>query len=634
MCGICGILSTASDPKVSMRVESMNSAMVHRGPDDFGQASLGPLTMAMRRLSIIDLSPRGRQPMANEDETVWIVFNGEIYNFQEERTWLEQKGHVFRSRTDTEVIVHLYEELGQECVHRLRGMFAFAIWDCRSEELFLARDRLGIKPLYYAELPDVLIFASEIKAILASGLLRPELNLIALDYYLTFGCVPAPDTLIDRIQALPPGHAIRVKNGHLVAYRYWDLPKEGIVNCDDKEVIPRVRDLLQESIRLHQVSDVPLGAFLSGGIDSTAVVGLMSRLLNEPVRTFSVGFLDVAKRFDELEYARQVADAFGTKHTEVIIDGSKVVNELNNIVWHLDQPSGDGVNSYFVSLAASQGGLKVALSGLGADELFGGYGTYDFIPKWGGIARAWGRVPLPVRGLLGQLLGFISQTGRTRGRLHKLGRLNYVDSPLTLYLLARALLWPEERRRIYNVELLRELCLPSDDTALLEQYLGSEDSLWQVVSRLEMRNYMGHRLLRDTDVMSMAHSLEVRVPLIDHKLVEFVTGLPYQWHRNRAVPKSLMTAALENLLPKRIAHRPKHGFEFPMAHWMRNELREVIEDIFSPRVVRQRGLFNPSPLQELYRSFLSGNQEYMTVWQFVVLELWMRRYIDNPILTT
>jgi len=628
MCGISGLLSThlSKDDRQAI-VERMCTSIAHRGPDSAGTRDFDIVSLGMRRLSIIDLSTNGEQPMSNEDGTIWIVYNGEVYNFQEQRDWLIERGHVFRSRTDTEVVIHLYEELGDNCVHRLRGMFAFAIYDLPKRELFLARDRLGIKPLYYAESADQFIFGSELKALLASRLLQPELDMEALDQYLTFGSVPAPKTLLKGVKALPPGHAIRIQNGKSNVYRYWDLPAEGTTECADNEVIPRIRHLLEESIRLHQISDAPLGAFLSGGIDSTAVVGAMSQALDGPVNTFAVGFHDAPARFQELNYARLAAATFNATHTEVLIDGRDVLDELDRAVWYLDQPSYDGINTYFVSRAARQGGLKVALSGLGGDEIFGGYGTYDFVPKWGAASQAWGQVPFALRNIAARAIGVLSKVRATGGRGHKLERLRYVDSPVTLYALTRVLLWSEERNQLYAPG-----AQPSSNgkvDTLLAEYIQPGGSLWHMVTQLETRTYMGHRLLRDTDAMSMAHSLEVRVPLIDHELVEFVVGLPSRWHRNNGQPKQLLTSAMSHILPSEIVSRPKHGFEFPMAHWMKNELREVVEDTFSQESIRRRGLFNPTRLQALYQSFLKGHQDYPTIWQFVILELWLRKYLDE-----
>jgi asparagine synthase (glutamine-hydrolysing) len=630
MCGIAGLLAPDMSGDVrQVAVQRMCDAMVHRGPDSGASRDFDIVSLGMRRLSIIDLSANGEQPMTNEDGSIWLVYNGEIYNFQELRDWLERKGHTFRSRTDTEVVIHLYEELGAECVHRLRGMFAFAVYDRKKREMFLTRDRLGIKPLYYAQLGNKFIFASELKALLASGLFPAEVDLEAMDQYLTFGSVPAPKTMLKGVYALPPGHSVEIRNSQISVHRYWELPPEGSTICPDDDVIAQTRHLLDESIRLHQISDAPLGAFLSGGIDSTLVVGAMSRALDKPVSTFAVGFRNAPGRFQELDYARLAANQFQANHTEVLIDGRLVLDQLERAVWYLDQPSADGINTYFVSRAAHEGGLKVALSGLGGDEIFGGYGTYDFIPKWGNAARMWGKVPGSVRGLASRAFGVIGKSRRTAGRLHKLERLHYVDSPTTLYALTRVLLWSRERAEIFAANGGEHPIAITAVDDILADYLRPGGSLWHMVTQLETRTYMGHRLLRDTDAMSMAHSLEVRVPLIDHELVEFVVGLPAHWHRNHGQPKRLLTLAMADILPESIVSRRKHGFEFPIAHWMRQELRPIVEDTLSPESVQRRGLFNSSGLQNLYQSFLDGHQDYPTVWQFVILELWLRKYIDG-----
>lgn len=601
--------------------------MRHRGPDSEGLRDLDFAVLGMRRLRIIDLTPDGDQPMTNEDGSVWAVMNGEIYNFVDLRNELSASGHVFRSKTDTEVLLHLWEEVGPRLVDHLRGMYALAVADVRQRRVFLARDRLGIKPLYYTENGDRLAFASELKALVAADLAPREIDFDALDDYLTFGCVPAPRTMLRGVRALPPAHAIDIADGRMNVYRYWDLPAEGSVQSVPSEVVPRVRELLEDSIRRQCQSDVPLGAFLSGGIDSSAVVGLMSQVTGRTPRTFNVSFVGAPTRFNEATHARLVAERFGTDHTEVVLDGATVRDELEKIVWYLDQPSADGINSYFVSRAASDGGLVVALSGLGGDELFGGYGTYRLVPRLAPLARAWGVVPAAVREAAGRGLHGVAAARPTGGRWHKVERLPDVDSALSLYAVARTLLWPPERASLWREEARARANGRHDPAALLGQYVEPHESLLRMVTRLEMRNYMAHRLLRDTDAMSMAHSLEVRVPLIDDELVSFVTGVG---HRPKGrEPKPLLVAALGNLLPAAIVERPKHGFEFPMDHWMRHELRPVVEDALSPATVAARGLFDPNAVRALYRRFLAGNQEYQAVWQLVVFELWTRAYIDR-----
>jgi asparagine synthase (glutamine-hydrolysing) len=615
----------------------MCAAMVHRGPDDAGLRDFGAVgcCIGMRRLSIIDCSPEGRQPMANEDGSKWVILNGEIYNFQVLRSELRGRGHVFRSRTDTEVIPHLYEEVGAACCERLRGMFGFALWDGDRRELLLARDRLGIKPLYYAEVPGGWAFASEVGALLASGLVEAELDPLALDHYLAFGYTVPPRTLVKGVFALLPGHRAFIRGRRLTVEQWWDFPEIGSLSLPEEEIVPCLRALLEESVRLHRISDVPVGAFLSGGIDSTAVVGLMSRLLDEPVRTFSVGFdTRVPKRLDERGYAREAARAFGTEHNEVVVGGRDVLKELPRIVERLDQPSFDGINTYLVSQAAKRGGLTVALSGLGGDEVFGGYGSFQVIPRWGGAARLWGGLPFPLRrGMAAALARGGAVLGGERARL-KAGRLGWVDgSPESLYALARLTLWPEERKSLYSADLRAQIRAEDRDgegaSVSLRALVRPDDRPWRTVSLLEMQAYMGWRLLRDTDAMSMAHSLEVRVPLVDHEVVAFVCGLPAGWERRWGHPKRLLTAALSDVLPPRIVDRRKQGFAFPMGAWMKTDLRGVVEETLSPDSVRRRGLFSAEEIGLLYTRFRKGTHGCATVWSLVVLELWMRAVLDG-----
>ncbi|MBI3126039.1 MAG: asparagine synthase (glutamine-hydrolyzing) [Candidatus Tectomicrobia bacterium] len=630
MCGIAGIITEKLSPWARREaVERMCAAMVHRGPDDAGVEEFSSACLGMRRLNIIDTSARGRQPMPNEDKSVWVVLNGEIYNFQFLRSELEGRGHVFRSGADTEVILHLYEEMGEGLCRHLRGMFGFAVWDGPCRRMLFARDRLGIKPFYYAEVPGGWVFASEVGALTASGLVGTEPDYAALDHYLSFGYVPPPRTALRGVHVLPPGHLARIRNGRFSVEQWWDFPEAGEGPDPADDTPARLRSVLEESVRLHRISDVPLGAFLSGGIDSTALVGLMARMTERPVRTFSVGFSDAPEGFDERSYAREAAAAFGAEHTEVVMNGAVVREELPRIIRHLDQPSFDGVNTYLVSRAAREGGVTVALSGLGGDEVFGGYDTYQMIPRWASAARMWGRIPLALRRALGRALGggVANGVSATSARARKLGRLPWVDSPLGLYALARLTLWPAEKAALYGEDGRSPLAEASGADSVLDllpALARGGGRPWTMVSRLEMQIYMCWRLLRDTDAMSMAHSLEVRVPLIDHEVVEFVCSLPAGWERRWGHPKRLLTEALSDLLPPRIVSRTKQGFAFPMEKWMKAELREVVEDALSVQSVRRRGFFSPLKVRALYEGFLRGEYEYPVIWQFVVLELWLR----------
>jgi len=634
MCGICGIVTPdfSGNEKTSI-VQKMSNVMAHRGPDDHGHIKLKDACLGMRRLSIIDPSPAGHQPMCNENGTIWIVANGMIYNYKELRGHLLNRGHTFKSQSDIEVIIHLYEEYGRECIHKLRGMFAFAIYDDVKRELFIARDRLGIKPLYYSVPSGRFMFASEIKSIVKSGLVEPELNLEAIDLYLSFGYVPPPWTMLKGVHALLPGHYIDVKDTQVTVNKWWGFPEEGATECPHDDIIPQVRHLLEESIRLHQVSDVPIGAFLSGGVDSTAVVGLMSQVSDKAIKTFSVGFeSNVPGRFNELTHAKMVARKFQTDHTEVILKGQDVADELENIVWYLDQPSFDGINTYFVSRAAKQGGLTVALSGLGGDELFGGYGSYQVIPRLSPYLKLWGRLPESIQTSIVRILELTVGKLSNGDRMCKIGKLGWVDSPVALYALARLNLWPLEKKQLYSPSFLKKSEVANGhigSLALLENYAGNDHSTWRMVTELELQTYMNWRLLRDTDVMSMAHSLEVRVPLIDHELVEFMCGLPEGWQKGLGYPKRLLTTSLSDIILEDIIKKPKHGFEFPIEHWMKRELKQVVEDTLSARTIKERGLFSPDGVQSLYKGFLRGNYSYPVIWQLVVLELWLRQMIDN-----
>jgi len=633
MCGICGIINSSLPESNNIEiVKRMCDSMIHRGPDDYGYKCLGPHCLGMRRLSIIDTSPQGHQPMPNEDETIWLICNGEIYNFKEKRNWLEKKGHRFRSKTDVEVILHLYEEFGVEHLNHLRGMFTFALWDTRKDEFFLVRDRLGIKLVYFLECNDNLIFASELRSLISSRMFQPEIDLRSLDLYLSFGYVPQPKTLLRGVRVLQAGHALHMKGKNVTIFKYWDFPKPGSNKVPGREIIPMARQLLKETIAIHQISDVPLGAFLSGGIDSTAIVGLMSSLADEPVRTFSVGFCDVPSRYNELDIARKTAQRFATKHTEVIVSGQDVLNRINEIISHMDHPSFDGINSYFVSMAAKAGGVTVALSGLGGDELFGGYGSFNVIARWFKAIKLWGLTPFSLRKLFIKMISRQAIPGLTKGRYRKINCLPWVDSPIGLYCVARLLLWPEEKMRLYSPEIYHFLNNTQDNqkiVSLLEEYVRFDSNPWHMVSRLEMTIYMIWRLLRDTDVMSTAHSLEVRVPFVDHKLVEFMCGLPVGWVKRWGVSKKILVESLGDLLPKEVVDQPKHGFEFPMKQWMTNELRYVVEDTLSEDSIKKRGLFNHKNILDLYHQFLRDECSYPIIWQFVVLELWIRSIFEK-----
>ncbi len=644
MCGIFGMVGVP-DPAA---IDQACDAMRHRGPDDRGAYVDARAGLGMTRLAILDLSRAGHQPMGTDDGFLWVVHNGEVYNFGEERRRLEAKGLRFRSHTDTEVILRLYEEMGPACVDRLRGMFAFAIWDARERRLFAVRDRLGIKPLYYAWDGRRLVFASELKALLASGLVKNRLSMEGLALYLTFGYVPSPCTLIEGVQALQPGHHMTLEKERLTVRRYWDLPTGGdrpaAPLAGEREMAARLRTLLTESVRLRLISDVPIGAFLSGGIDSGAVVALMAEARSGPVKTFSVGFDADGRDLDETDDAAFLAKHLGTDHTRCIVTGREVAEMVDRLGRALDQPSFDGINSYVVSQVA-RSSVTVALTGLGGDELFAGYPHFWRL-HWEYRNGGW-----PHRAQQG-IKAALAAAGSLfepwfRGTI--LDR--YVDWArvqhgfVTRYGLSRTLFPPAQQRA---------LCTPGLAAAasigrLASDYLGPLDDpgahdLMARVSRLDLKGYMAHVLLRDMDAMSMAHSLEVRVPLIDHRLVEFAYALPgsYKYRPTDTAPpggereatyrqmgaKRILIESVRDLLPVGYEDRPKTGFRLPMASWMKGALRPAVEDLLGKASVQRRGLFKPETVAGLLAGFHGGAIPWHQVWALAALELWQRQVLD------
>ena len=629
MCGISGAF-VASEPSridVMGTVRAMTAAMDHRGPDDEGFFLDGRVGLGARRLAIIDLNG-GKQPLTNEDGSCAVVLNGEIYNFKDLRTDLIGLGHRFRTRSDTEVIVHAYEEWGQACVHRLRGMFAFAIYDGRARRLFLARDRLGIKPLYYHDRDGVFLFASEVRALLAGRLVRRRLDPIGLWEYLGYQSVPAPRTLIQGVQMLEPGHWLAVDAGGVVTGgRYWDLlemasPEARAASAEEARV--RVGTLLRESIALHLVSDVPVATFLSGGIDSSAVVGLLREAGQRP-RTFSVVFGEGA--YDEARYARQVAERFDADHTEVLLKERELLEHLPEALAAMDHPSGDGVNTYVVSRAVHQAGVKVVLSGLGGDELFSGYPS-TALGCAAGWRRLWGHIPERLRTLAG---GATRALGGSSVFVRKAAALVESDGTMAaMFPVMREVFSKSQRRELLEepwshaadgyrdscVDLLRETFARAPHAGELSR-----------ISYAETRTYTHDVLLRDTDQMSMAHGLEVRVPLLDHVLAEYVVGLADAHKRPNGVPKRLLVESLPGLLPHEVVHRPKQGFVLPLERWMRAALRPFCEERLSPNRLGRRGLFRPVALEKFWQAFLSGHRSvsWSRLWVLVVLEEWLER---------
>jgi asparagine synthase (glutamine-hydrolysing) len=639
MCGIAGILSAAgASPlqgadSLQAPLERMLEHISHRGPDDSGLRVVRQQAVAVglghTRLAIIDLSPSGHQPMHDPRTGNWITFNGEIYNYREVRKQLDADTDSWRSESDTEVILRAYERWGKDCLQRLRGMFAFALWDNERQELFIARDRLGIKPLYYYQAPGLFLFGSEVRSVLASDLVPRKLDTVALWEYLGYQSVPAPRTLVAGVKALRPGCWLSVdKTAQVSEGCYWDLlanASREAQTASASESRRRVRELLEEAVALHLVSDVPVGAFLSGGIDSSAIVALVREAGRQP-RTFSVVFDET--KFDENVYARQIADRFQTDHREVHLTENSLLEQLPQALTEMDQPTGDGMNTYVVARAVRASGIKVALSGLGGDEFFAGYPSFKRLRRTIKYLRHWTIAPQGLRRLAA---GAIKTLGGSSVQAAKAASIIGGDGTLaSVFPVTRQVLSIEQRRSLMH-DSWQQAGFESADPyveLLQEKYRETASAeMLSLISYAEGRTYMHDVLLRDTDQMSMAHALEVRVPLLDHKLVEYLMGLPDERKVSNGTPKRLLVESLNGLLPEEIVQRPKRGFTLPFEPWMRGGLRRFCEERLSMERTSGRGLFRPERVNQLWQSFLAGRSDvsWSRLWILVVLEDWLER---------
>lgn len=624
MCGIAGVVSATRESNITEAlVRHMCDQIVYRGPDDEGLYVADGAGLGMRRLSIIDLSG-GHQPVFNEDRSAWVVFNGEIYNFPELRPELEKRGHRFYTKTDTEVIIHLYEEMGAECVQKLRGMFSLAIYDQTKRKLVLARDRLGKKPLHYALLKDKLYFGSEIKSILAVAPELAEVNAQGLLEYLYYGYIPDPITVFTGIQKLPPGHLLEFEKGKIHLRQYWDLPQYSThAPKSEEECLEELEGRLLEATRIRLISDVPLGAFLSGGTDSSTIVALMARASSGPVKTFSIGFTKAD--FNEAEYARMVARKFGTDHHEMILEPD-VVETVEHLTSSLEEPFGDSsmLPTYYVSQMARQH-VTVALSGDGGDEIFAGYDRYrihanrrffEHIPDW---ARRFYR---------DQLFRLMPRSMRGRKFSYNVTlpwRERYVDG--------LSFVPAFERDTPLLSDDFRQVLRSSDDPQnVLLRYFAKAPAHDPVSELLyvDTKTYMAADILTKVDRMSMLNSLEVRVPILDHQLVEWVTGLPPEWKLRGNIQKYILRKLAERVgVPREALSRPKQGFALPLVHWMRNELKDVLMILLEPRTL-QRGYFEAEGIRKLMNDHLyEGRVLTGRIWRLLMFELWHRNFLEK-----
>ena len=635
MCGIAGgvFWNHESIGDLSAVVRAMTNALAHRGPDGEGLTmcmragdeshARGPrAVLGHRRLAIIDLTDRAAQPMTSPSG-VTLTFNGEIYNFKEIRRELESYGRRFRSDSDTEVVLQGYEQWGEAIVNRLRGMYAFAIWDPRLEVILLARDRLGIKPLYLHRTSRHLLFASEVRSLLASGLLPRQIDLVAVDQFLAFQSVAPPRTLVRGVEMMPPATCFMAgSGGQLKERRYWDLLGSADRQRVASDSTVQVGELLEESTRLHLVSDVPVGVFLSSGVDSTAVAALVRRAGAVP-RTFCVSF--PGTRYDEGPRAREIAAQLGAEHVDIPLAESECRRQIPQALAAIDHPSADGVNTYVVSHAVSAAGLKVALSGLGGDELFGGYPSFRRLRQFARYARAWRWSPAPMRRIAAATVrSFASASPSTS----KAAALLETDGGLAETYPVLRQLFPQERRRELLGSAVVEMAAAQGNpyVRLLDRALERcpDAGLMSLVSYAEARTYMHDVLLRDTDQMSMRHGLEVRVPLLDHQLVEYVMGLPDDVKQVNGIPKRLLVDAVGGSVLREVAARPKQGFVMPFDLWMRDELRDFCEASLGPTGAAQQRVLRADAVKSVWLSFLNGSGEtWSRPWALVALNAWM-----------
>jgi asparagine synthase (glutamine-hydrolysing) len=651
VCGICGAAFATRTPEAEKQVRAMTGALRHRGPDEDGFLVNDPrapgLALGMRRLSIIDLGG-GHQPVWNEARDVAVIFNGEIYNYRELRERLTSLGHTFATQSDTEVLVHAWEEWGEDCLHELRGMFAVALLDLRKRYataplLFLARDPLGIKPLYYTQTADGFVFASEVRALLARGDtvgVSKQMSPDALTSYLLFGSVSEPVTLLEGIFSLPPGHRMLLyvpeRRRTPRARPWWDLMRSPAARDPRKPrvfeaAVARTRPLLEDAVRAHLIADVPVGLFLSSGMDSGAIAAIAGKL-KPNIWSFTLSFPGTA--YDEAPLARAVAKACGTQHREVALDGGGMLGRLDEAVAALDQPTMDGINTYFVSWAAREVGLKVALSGLGGDELFGGYRTFENVPRLERLIRtAWFAPAAVRRGLAPILRGLIGNRASSDGVRKVIDAWIAPDALPHPYFFTRTLFPVAELHRLTEPQF-RPSTVHADGVTLEPTWVGRLQTISDTarklepiaaISWLEMRSYMVNTLLRDTDSVSMAQSLEVRVPLLDTPLVEFVSSLPDAARQRQGAQKALLAESLGDVLPRQVFEQRKKTFTLPWKDWLRGPLRARVEASLADLSPALQPHLHKNGVRSVWQDFLAGKTSWSRPWSLYVLNEWCRQ---------
>jgi asparagine synthase (glutamine-hydrolysing) len=623
VCGIAGFLSLDQQAAPDREaVQRMCDAMVHRGPDDHGLRVDGPCALGHRRLSIIDLRPEGAQPMTNEDDTVSVVVNGEFYNFLELRNDLEARGHRFKSRSDSEVALHLYEEYGVDFLDHLRGMFAIALWDAPQRRLVLARDRFGQKPLYYHADRKALVFASELGGLVASGSFEKRVDLDGIDAFIAMQYIPAPLTAYEGVKKLPMGHRLICENGVVHEPEpYYTLRFDETRPGSIEDLTHELREVLEEAVRIRLMSDVPLGAFLSGGVDSSLIVALMAIQSSQPVKTFSVGF--PSKSFSELPYAKMVADEYETDHHEMIVEPN-MASVVPQLVRHYGEPFADtsALPTWYLC-EYTRKGVTVALSGDAGDEAFGGYRRYMHTRT----SRAIHRMPWPLPQMAAGLLTHIptpqAQEVRDYGeRLMQPEHIRFLGLSAPI---------PHKDRMLMYTPPMRER-FAEDQMAVLFERLFDESSAVDPINRVidvDTQTYLTGNGLTKVDIASMAHSLEVRQPLIDHEVMEFAASLPGSMKLRGMTTKFLLREVAKDLLPKRILTRPKQGFSVPVDRWMREDLAPLSRDLLLDQSTRERGILEPKAVENLLKKQQQGEPRGFQIWVLMILELWYRECLEN-----
>jgi len=626
MCGIGGVAARDLTAAHVASVRAMTAALSHRGPDSSGVEVLSNCALGNTRLAILDLSKRGQQPMPNSDGSCWITYNGECYNAAELREWLASRGHKFRSATDTEVVLHLYDELGEACVQLLRGMFAFAIWDGGHKRLLLARDRLGIKPLYYAFTPGGFVFGSEIKALLASNLIPRNVATHGIRAYLRLGHIPPPWTAVSSVQPLEPGHVAVWEDGSFQKKCYWSLTphRSGASQTKSEDISATLGEGLLEATRLHLIADVPIALFLSGGVDSAALGALAKLAGANQLKALTIGFEE--KSFDESEASRRTAALLGIPHDVLILSACEIRDSLDHAIWAMDEPTVDGLNAYWICRTAERAGFKVALTGQGGDELFGGYTSMKWFERFA-HAASWLR-PIP-RSLARVVFDHDSLPFRWR----KLSSLAGADDPFVAAELAvKTLFLEQDIATLLDpalVEVSSDGATASNDEATLHIREWSDRvkdcDLREKLAYLDVYAHLEPRLLRDGDAMSMAHSLELRPVFLDHKIVEYVFSLPASLRmQNKRLLLDAMRVLMSAKLYEEIVTRPKRVFSFPFARWMAGDLRTAVEASFESDRIRATGVLNPAAVQDVWRRFLAhpGRVGWSRVWSLFILQRW------------